>query len=274
MARQLEHLVEEPRPCSYLEDRSATLEHRILLDVTLEETEALLVRGWRRFGPDYFRPRCAPCSLCVPTRIPVERFEPSKSQRRARDKCKELEIRIGPPRFDEERLALYHAWHAHREEARGWSEAHLDERSYRIQFSMPHPAAREIAYVDPSTGRLVGLALSDLTPRSMSALYFFYDPAWSKRSIGTANVVSQVAIARRFGRQHLYLGYRVDACPSLAYKATFRPQERLVGWPELDEEPVWASAPEPRAADGAIGEADREPSLLDASKLVRGGTRT
>lgn len=242
MARQLEHLVEDPRPCSYLADRSATLEHRILLDVSVAETEALLVRGWRRFGPDYFRPHCEPCSSCVPTRISTAAYRPSKSQRRAREKCRDLEIRIGPPSFDEERLALYHAWHAKREEARGWGEAHLDERSYRIQFAMPHPAAREVAYYEPETHRLVGVALSDQTPHVWSAIYFFYHPDWAKRSIGTANVAFQIEIARRMGIEHVYLGYRVDDCPSLAYKATFRPQERLVGWPELDEEPVWITA--------------------------------
>ncbi len=262
MARQLEHLVEDPRPCSYLADKSATLEHRILLDVSVEETEALLVRGWRRFGPDYFRPRCAPCSDCVPTRIPTTTFAPSKSQRRAREKCGELEIRIGPPRFDAERLALYHAWHAKREEARGWGEARLDERSYRIQFAMPHPAAREITYYEPGTRRLVGVALTDQTPHAMSAIYFFYHPDWADRSIGTANVAFQVEIARRFGAEHLYLGYRVDACRSLAYKASFRPQERLVGWPELEDEPVWVPAEAPPRGDA------HHPSI------VKDGTRT
>src|SRR4051812_42136122 len=116
MARQLQHLVEQPRQCSYLADRDATLEHRVLLEVSIAETEALLLRGWRRFGPDYFRPACGPCSECVPTRIPTESFHPSKSQRRAREKCKALEIRVGPPECDQERLDLYHSWHASREE--------------------------------------------------------------------------------------------------------------------------------------------------------------
>jgi leucyl-tRNA---protein transferase len=248
MARQLEHLIEDPRQCSYLADRNATLEHRILLDVTIEETEALLVRGWRRFGPDYFRPSCAPCSQCIPTRIPTSTFKPSKSQRRAREKCRDLEIRIGPPHYDEERLALYHAWHAQREEARGWGEAELDERAYRIQFAMPHVAARELSFYEPEERRLVGIALCDQTPNAWSAIYFFYHPDWAKNSIGTANVVFQVEIARRFDIEHVYLGYRVDDAPSLAYKAAFRPQEHLVGWPNFDEEPQWELIVEPNAA--------------------------
>ncbi len=203
MARQLQLVVEEPRVCSYLADKSASLEHRILLDVSVEETEALLLRGWRRFGPDYFRPACHACSLCIPTRIPTEAFVPTKSQRRASKACAGLEKRLGRPQCDAERMDLYHAWHASREAERGWSEAELDERTYRIQFTMPHPAAVEITYVDPATKRIVGVALSDETPNAWSAIYFFYDPAWAKHSIGTANVVFQIETARARGIPHV-----------------------------------------------------------------------
>src|SRR5262249_48951186 len=118
MARLLKHLVEAPRACSYLADRAASLEHRILLHVGGAELEALLERGWRRFGPDYFRPACSRCSACVPTRVVVDDFKPTRSQRRARRKAADLRVMIGAPHVDEERLALYHAWHAEREAAR------------------------------------------------------------------------------------------------------------------------------------------------------------
>jgi arginine-tRNA-protein transferase len=242
MARILEQIVEEPRPCSYLSDRQATLEHRIMLDVAPGELEALLERGWRRFGPDYFRPACGTCSECVPTRVPTSTFVPSKSQRRARDKCSSLELRLGPPVFDDERLALYHVWHEFREDRRGWEDAVLTERAYRLQFAFPHPAARELTFHEPG-GRLVGVALSDETPRAWSAIYFYYHPDWAKASIGTANVVFQIELARRHGIPNVYLGYRVAGCASLAYKGSFGPQERLVGWPEPDEEPVWEPVP-------------------------------
>jgi arginyl-tRNA--protein-N-Asp/Glu arginylyltransferase len=46
----------------------------------------------------------------------------------------------------------------------------------------------------------------------------------------------------------VYLGFRVDACPSLAYKASYRPQEVLSGLPEDDEEPLWELALPARSA--------------------------
>ena len=248
MARLLSRHVEEPRPCSYLPDRLASLESEVLAEVSAVELEARLVRGFRRFGFDYFRPACGACSECVPTRIPVASFAPSKSQRRAARACDALSITLGSPRVDDARIDLYHRWHAFREDARGWSPMHLDARSYFMSFAVPHPAARELSYYEgpPEEGRLVGVALCDQTPNAWSAIYFFYEPEWAARSIGVANVVFQVAVARQMKIPHVYLGYLVERSRSMAYKARFRPQERLVGWPELDEEPLWIAADAPQ----------------------------
>jgi leucyl-tRNA---protein transferase len=243
--RMIEHLVEAPRACSYLGDRRASLEHRVMLEVGADALEEYLVRGWRRFGPDYFRPRCGPCSECVPMRLPVATFAPSKSQRRARAQCAGLTVVVGRPIVDEARIALYHRWHASREHARGWTAAPIDGREYFLQFAMPHEAVREIAYYDGVAGDprcLVGLGICDVTKNAWSAVYFFYDPKWADKSIGVANVMRQIDVARELGQSHVYLGYYVAGCPSMSYKNRFRPRERLIGWPELDEAPVWTPA--------------------------------
>lgn len=243
MPRLLKHLVEAPRVCSYLASEVAALEHRLMLDVTPDELDALLERGWRRFGPDYFRPACARCSGCVPTRIVVAEFAPSKSQRRARRRAEGLRVMIGPPQVDEARLALYHAWHAEREVAREWSSSALDDREYFYQFAFPHPAAREVAFFDDEAGgRLVGVGICDETPRAWSLVYFYYDPAYRERSLGVANVVIGVEIAAQRGLPYLYLGYRVSACPSLRYKAGFAPREELFDRPGPSETPRWIRA--------------------------------
>ncbi len=246
MARLLRQFIEHPRECSYLPDQSASLESLIMVDVSQAELEARLVRGYRRFGADYFRPACLSCSQCLPTRVPVASFRPSKSQRRARKACAGLFATVGPPRVDRKRLALYHLWHGSREVARGWKPMELDERAYYLTFAMPHVAAREIAYYDghPKEGRLVGVAICDETPGAWSAIYFFYHPDWAERSIGTANVLIQIEVARQRKIPYVYLGYTVLGCPSMRYKQRFLPQERLVGWPAMDEEPTWVSVEE------------------------------
>jgi arginine-tRNA-protein transferase len=242
MARLLQQFVQHLEPCPYLWDRDAALDMRLMLDVTPDELEVLLVRGWRRFGSSYFRPACRACGECVSIRIPTDRFAPSKSQRRARRACAHLLVEVGTPRVDAARLELYHRWHAAREEARGWEPSALDEEGYRAEFAFPHPSAREVAYYELAPGappKLVGVGLCDETPRAWSAAYFFYDPDYAKRSLGVANVVYQVELARSRGIPHVYLGYRVAPCPSMRYKATFRPHEILLTRPALHETPQW-----------------------------------
>ena len=236
--RLLERFVEKPHACAYLPAETASLEVRVMVDVTAAETDALLERGWRRFGPIYFRPACVSCSECVSLRVVVDRFTPSKGQRRAARGASRLRRVVGPPRVDDERLALYARWHAGREEARGWAPNVQDRDRYRLEFAFAHPSAREAAFYDDTTdgdgrpvSRLVGVGLFDRTPNALSAAFFFHDPdpAYARLSLGTVNVLRLVDDARELRLPHVYLGYRVNGCGSLRYKASFRPHEVLGG---------------------------------------------
>ncbi len=224
----LEQFREKQRSCAYLPLEGARLDIRVMEDVSPAELDALLERGWRRFGPIYFRPACASCAECVSLRVLARDFAPSKSQQRAARACARLRRVVGPPRVDDARLALYARWHAGREEARGWEANPQTRDRYALEFAFPHPSAQEAAYYDDAAaGRLVGLGLFDATPQALSAAFFFYDPDYARLSPGTSNVVSLVEDARRAGRKYVYLGYRVAGCASLRYKAGFRPHELL-----------------------------------------------
>jgi arginine-tRNA-protein transferase len=238
--RLLERVVEKPHSCTYLPSRQASLEVQVLLDVTAAELEAMLERGWRRFGPMYFRPACTACGDCISLRLPVARFSPSKSQRRAARACASLRRVVGAPIVDAARLDLYARWHAVREDVRGWEPNPQTRERYAVEFAFAHPAAREAAFYDAT--RLVGVGLFDETPHALSAAFFFYDPDYAQRSLGTANVLSLLDDARATDREHVYLGYRVEGCASLAYKASFKPHELLEGRPSMRERPAWKLA--------------------------------
>ncbi len=242
--RVLEQFVESPRACAYLPNRLASLEVRVILDVTPSELDLLLERGWRRFGPIYFRPACAACTECVSLRVRVDGFAPSKSQRRAERACAALRRVVGAPLVDEARLALYAKWHASREERRGWDPNPQDRQRYALELAFPHPCAREAAFYDDERGgTLVAVALFDQTPRALSAIFFYYDPEYARLSPGTANVVHLLREAAATGRPHVYLGYRVAGCASLRYKAAFQPHELLQGRPETLEAPAdWCAS--------------------------------
>jgi arginine-tRNA-protein transferase len=173
----------------------------------------------------------------VSLRVPVATFAPTKSQRRAWRKCAHLRVQVGRPQVDAERLAIFAAWHAMREETRGWKPSPMDAEEYGATFCPPNLSAREMAYYDDT--RLVAVGLVDVTPAAVSSVYFFYHPDIARCSPGVASVLFEIEWARSQGRPHLYLGYRVSRCPSTAYKSQYGPHELLIGRPGLDELPVW-----------------------------------
>src|SRR4030095_2035873 len=168
------HLPEEREPCGYLADREATMEYRVMTEVTAGELEWMLVRGWRRFGHLYFRPACPSCAECVSLRIPVDQFTPTKSQRRARRRCNHLRVVTRQPIVDDQALNLYHAWHEMRESTRGWRVSRIGMEEYTRTFAEPHPCAREMDYYDGD--RLIGGGLIDATHAALRSISFFLSP--------------------------------------------------------------------------------------------------
>ena len=238
--RLLQHRIDGPETCPYLPGLDSTTETLLMTGVSPPELEQLLERGWRRFGPVYFRPVCLQCTACVSVRVPVQGFSPSTNLRRVEKRAGHLKVAIGKPAVDEVRLALYRRWHVAREAERGWKPDRIGAESYAMQFCFPHPAAREFSYWDGDA--LVAVGIADETPHAISAVYCYHDPAVSRFSLGTFNVLRTLSNAREKGLAHVYLGYCVDGCASLEYKARFRPQETLVGRDGEAQPPRWEPA--------------------------------
>ncbi len=76
---------------------------------------------------------------------------------------------------------------------------------------------------------LLAVAVTDVLPDSLSAVYTFYSADHAPRSLGTFSILAQIEYARREGLKHHYLGFWLDGHPKMQYKQTFRPLEVLVG---------------------------------------------
>lgn len=220
------HFVAHPGPCGYLPDQTSRMEYEQFARISAAEYAERMLGGWRRFGRSLFRPRCTACDACRPIRVDVERFAPNRSQRRTRARNEhDVCLTIAPPRLSPESLDLYHRFHAFQETAKGWpSHEGNDALSFAESFlDNPFPT-EEWRYT--LNGRLVGLGFVDvLPPVGLSAIYFVHDPDERDRSLGTWNVLRLIEEAASRGLPHLYLGYYVADCRSMAYKATFRPNE-------------------------------------------------
>lgn len=190
-----------------------------------EEYEALLNRGYRKFGALAFHPVCPSCRECRSLRIEVEQFKPDRSQRRAARKNAHLELRYAAPTLDDERLELLHRYQAAQTERKGWPLAEKDEEEYAFTFvDNPLPAV-EISMWEAD--RLRAIVLTELTPNILSGIYHYYDPDLYPQGVGTYCMLQTLELARKLGKRWAYFGYYVEGCDSLVYKARFQPCELL-----------------------------------------------
>jgi arginyl-tRNA--protein-N-Asp/Glu arginylyltransferase len=216
-----------PSRCGYLPDRDWRLEHRFAHELSADEYAEWILRGWRHFGRTLFRPRCRGCDACRPIRVNVDRFRPDRSQRRAwKANEADLRLEIARPIAGPEQLDLYRRYHAHQAEAKQWPDRqHEDEAEYHESFvDNPFPTQEWRYYLGES---LVGIGYVDPLAIGPSAITFLHDPSHRSRSLGTYNVLALIDHARSLGQPHVYLGYYVAECPSMAYKARFEPNQIL-----------------------------------------------
>lgn len=216
-----------PSPCGYLPDERWSLEYEMVAGLTGEEYTQRLDEGWRRFGAMLFRPRCPNCQACQSLRIDATKFEPNRSQRRALKKNQEsVELQIVVPSVTREKLRLYDRFHDYQTDSKDWPEHPAkDAASYRESFVHNPEFTEEWCYFIDQ--RLVGVGYVDRLPNAFSAIYFYYDPDYRDRALGTYNVLRLIEECRRHERTYLYLGYYVQGCRSLEYKANFRPNQVL-----------------------------------------------
>ncbi len=122
------------------------------------------------------------------------------------------------------KLDLYDRYHDFQADNKGWPEHPAKDASSYVDSFVRNPAfTEEWCYF--VKGRLVGVGYVDRLADSLSAIYFFYEPRQRHRGLGIWNVLCILEAARHAGLPYVYLGYYVAACPSLAYKANFRPNE-------------------------------------------------
>ena len=219
--------LDDPSPCGYLPDQNWRLEYRIAADLTDDEYAGLLLRGWRHFGRALFRPRCLACSACTPIRVDVARFQPDRSQRRAwKANDGSIKLTITEPTAGAAQLDLYRRYHAHQEATKQWPDRQGETPAEYHETFVDNPFPVE-EWRFTLGDDLVGVGYVDPLPIGPSAVTFIHDPTHRARSLGTYNILTLINHARSLGQPHVYLGYHIADCPSMAYKARFTPNQTL-----------------------------------------------
>lgn len=221
------HYTTRTRPCAYLPNMAARMEHEAVSMIAPSEYLALLEAGWRRFGRTLFRPTCSACSECRSLRVDVQRFQPTRSMKRVHQKNQgKIDLTIveaqGAPK--PEVLDLYNRYHREQHRLRAWEDHDEDPPEVFQEAFLENPLPTE-QWEYRLEGRLVGVGYVDVLPEALSAIYFVYDHESLDRSPGTWNILRLLERAKDQRCRHVYLGYFVEECRSLSYKQRFRPNE-------------------------------------------------
>lgn len=232
---RLQFYLTAPYPCSYLPERQARSQVAAPSGLIDHLVYSELVRlGFRRSGLHVYRPRCDACHACVPVRVRVEDFAPSRAQRRCLARNGDLAVRVKPLLFDEAHYRLYRRYQAARHAGGGMDQDDREQfRGFLLQSRV------DSALLEYSLGgEVVMVSLLDRLLDGLSAVYTFYEPELARRSLGTFGVLTQVRLARDMGLPYLYLGYWIAASTKMAYKRGYRPLEAFVEgqWRPLEEE--------------------------------------
>jgi arginine-tRNA-protein transferase len=211
---QLSHFSE----CSYIEDLEWRFEYFFAYELNYDDLDRLLAKGWRKFGIYYFRPNCVKCFKCIPLRVPVKDFTPSRSQRRVLRKAEKIRIEFKPLTYRDEIFEIY------RDHSLNRFGREVDLETFISTFyTETCPAMQSEYYLDDE---LIGVGFLDISSQAFSSVYFIFKTRYEEFSPGTYSILKEIEKAESLGKKYYYLGYYIRENKSMSYKNMFLPNEK------------------------------------------------
>jgi arginine-tRNA-protein transferase len=208
--------------CPYLEDQESA---SIIVDPDHQIDPALFSllsrSGFRRSGTMLYSPRCPSCQECISVRIPVDRFKPSKTQKRILKRNLDLRVQYERVEFEQSHFDLYLKYQKHRHPDSSMCDD--DPWKYISFIDSYYSQSNFLSFY--LNDQLIAASVVDHFQGGISAVYTYFDPEFAKRSLGTYAILYMIKQARMRQIPYVYLGYWVRNSEKMAYKSAFKPLE-------------------------------------------------
>lgn len=188
--------------------------------------QQLLTVNFRRSGEQTYSPHCPACRACQSVRISPEQWQPSRSQRRLLKKAQRsgLQYRLVTKADINQYFPLFAAYIAFKHDDGIMYPANEEQLSSMLECSWLPVRFLEIYQAE----QLVSVSIIDELADSYSAVYTFFAEQYQLFSPGKLAIIYLLEQARSDDKTFVYLGYLVEACQKMAYKAEFSPQQRFI----------------------------------------------
>lgn len=213
----------EDSDCGYLPGRQS---NSIFIDPDSEPTKDQLnmlhLQGFRRSGKLVYRPQCPDCNACQSSRIINSEFEASKNQKKAIKRNQDLRLRWVEAEFQTEHYELYERYIAQRHRDGEMFPANQDQYQ---GFLLEGHGTHEFLEIRDSENILIACCVVDIFYDGLSAIYSYFDPEQSKRSLGRFIILALISQGQQMGLPYTYLGYWIKDSSKMNYKADYQPLE-------------------------------------------------
>jgi arginine-tRNA-protein transferase len=227
--RKLRYYLTIPGPCPYLpgQEERKVFVHLPPLEA-INVNDQLSAIGFRRSQNIAYRPACQTCHACQSVRIPVKRYELSKSDRRVIKTNADLAKAFVEAEASREQFDLLQRYLKARHPDGGMMDMSWPDLVAMVEDTLVRTHMIEYRL----NGQLIACVLVDALNDGLSLVYSFYDPDLMSRSLGRNIILDHIDQAERAGYDYVYLGYWVKDSPKMDYKARYQPLEGLTdqGW--------------------------------------------
>ncbi|MEM7400471.1 MAG: arginyltransferase [Pseudomonadota bacterium] len=222
-------------PCGYLPNRySVNIFADPNTEISTRTYSWLIDHGFRRNGNHLYRPHCPDCKACVPTRVAVDHFKPSRSQKRILARNKDIDIQVIEKQFKQVHFDLYKRYLEDRHNESPMTTSSQQDYEEFILGSWSDTLFLEFRLEE----KLICVAVYDYLPQGLSAAYTYFDTAYQNRSLGKLAVLKLIEQAQLQNLEYVYLGYWIKECQKMSYKTNFAPTEGFLNkqWQVIEAE--------------------------------------